>query len=966
MVVYEAGDGTDPVEVKLSGQYWFNPPPSGQPMTPGLPMTLVQTSDPLSATCFSLAPGEARIFIAKWNLLADEGLGRMPGSATVQRVEFTAVVDEGENGLSAVSARRVSPSSELPMAPLPLDTLPFVTFRERLEFLSRDPDTGAIESRSPERVWASSDALNETRDLFFSFKREGGGGEKRLGLDQQFRADPIDPLPAHLDVDDDIQAVMPTDFDPERPDCLATVKGDLTYLKWDRTSGLPDLPQNLGRVQEVGVGSKRPADAARSFQLNDDLEGWLYWVYGYRSTEEKLDLGLTLVTARGADPSAQGTIKEVRTLVSGLRQDPGEPQLVAAHLKGDRGSLQLVFAVGPADGLSFRLVETTEGAQGLQVSNVTNLPGPGAITEGSVRRWFLRPWHDGAPNATSLVLVREVADDEATTAQKPIKQIRSDLLEFDAAAGSWGWRVLPEARFDLSTAPLPGASSSQRHLRLHAVHSDDLDAGLGAPGSDLTLVTNDTKFSVWVLSNGAATTPQWRRVLHADFDTPALRSTRFLDINGDHLLDFVTRDDNGLWEYYSSSLSGVAGSITALAGSADRPELFDLNGDDLWDLIAGTEVFVQQETGLVRSRKSEAIEEAAEGLQVTKALVEQVFIEEGRVHLVLWGPRGGTVVPVAAPPSDPAQDPEGEGFVIENERRVNFPEVPSGTLQEVWPWASSAIESTPASKDLIGLNNAGQLWHWKAAEMSFGLPEQANPDSQHLLEPSAGLALVRRGNLAPDEDRVRNRLAQDVVGVKQGGRGLVVFTAPDLRPEVLDDHALSLAPGELVVKIAAASLTEDRTDDLVLLIQRTSMIQGTSRLGVTYRLCAFEQQSTPAASQEAPEPFFTSAKERALWKLFAGENAEVRGFGFDYRAVANSEGFLLFEGDDPPTGVFFRRRVDGLQGTSFVRSPIVVSRKGAAFNFVMTDTDRDGQADVVGADDQMTVRVVDRGDRAGT
>ncbi|MEM7199351.1 MAG: hypothetical protein AAF628_03740 [Planctomycetota bacterium] len=940
------GSGSGEVEVVLSGRYWFDATQAGRPMT------FVQTTDPQSATRLRLDPGEVRVIFPVWDVLADEGLGRAPTGAAVQRIELTATATPTGNGSpwTLVSERRVDSTSRA-MPPLPLDTLPFVSFREPLSFLSRDPATGAIESRSVERVWSSSESSNETRDVFFSFFGSITQ-ETRLGLDQQFKADPFDPLPAHQDFGTDgIQAVIPTDFNPERPDCLATPRGALTYVEWDPDTGSPVVEQSFGAVHAL-PGAKTPGAPAAFFQLGEDpvsaLRGWLYWVYAYDAGSGELNVALTLMSARGADALTRGANVD-RTLLTGLSQEPAAPQLVAAHMKGDGQTFQLVFGVRTASGLEkLRLVEVSDGGtQGLLVSAVADLPDPVAIAGESVRGWHLRPWDDGTSGRTSLLLVREVADQQAPMVTKPIKWIQSDLLEFDVGAGAWAWRALPDWRFDITTAPLPGASASQRHLGLHAVHTDDLDAGLGHPGSDLTLVTNDTKFSVWVLSGGAGMTPEWRRALHIEFETVALRKTQFLDINGDQLLDFVTQDLNKQWEYYSSSLSGVAGSITALAGSGDRPELFDLNDDDLWDLIAGTELFLQEETGFVRSRKSETLAMVAAAVQPTKALVEQVFLEEGRIHLVLWGSRKGTVIPVGLSPADP------EGFFIEGERAVEFAEVATGVLLEVWPWTKTAIQGAPAAKDLIGITDAGELWHWAAAGESFEPPQRADPGS---LDPRAGLALVRRGELPPDADRVRNVLPQDVIGARRDGRGVVVFAAPDLEPS---EFPVRLTSDERIVKVAAASLTEDRTDDLVLLIERNSPA------GVTYRLCAYEQQPSAAAGQLNPEPFFASAKERALWKVFAGPDAQVDGFGFDYRVTSDSEGFFLYESpsQERPNGVFFRRRLDGVDGTSFVRSPIV-SRKGAAFNFVMTDTDRDGQAEVIATDDQMAVGVVDRGSRS--
>jgi len=642
-------------------------------------------------------------------------------------------------------------------------------------------------------------------------------------------------------------------------------------------------------------------------------------------------------------------------------QPPGtyalsSPRVVAGDFDGDAASVEVVFGTAGCEfgsGLfhMFRF-ELDAGGQVL-VSMPVPLPAPPVVSaaSGTMEEWQLETWYDDAVARPALLVARSFDAGGRHT-------IHTHVLRQEGAGGFGGnqWTEL---------APPPPATPAG----LFAAYTLDLDAALanGRRGSDLLLLTQTSTpvqgstletltLDAWLSATRADGSQVWRRVMK-DVAAPVDRSgspgrietARLVDVNGDQHPDLLVREElrrdddlNALqdptWRYFSSAFSGVAGGLTSLPETAGgfaygcrRPTLLDADGDGLFDIATAGALHLGKADGEYERTSLPGFPGTRQSSFVAQAILDPAgAVVAGRaLDLLVFDP------------TDAVHD-----VVVELKRNgprnvVLARSIPchfgAGIPRSVVPWQATRAG---AAKDLAVLLDTSGMHKVRRARYDGNAFELLPGDLSEIeVEPSVGLAVLRREPLLPGERALANARRQDLVArAKLDSSQLLVF-------QVVDDDVVRVtpvrAPGP-VIGLGAASVSGDALEDLVLLFA--------DQAGMEFTVTAWVQH--PDATRGIVQPdaevnllHFASPFERQGVK----QAARVRGFHFDATTVGGAEGVLVLTEDGGQRSEirFVQPFLEGGHlSARMVRSPLL----GAIVDpleLTSIDSDGDGQADTV-------------------
>ncbi|MFK7740379.1 MAG: hypothetical protein AB8H80_08640 [Planctomycetota bacterium] len=917
-------------------------------------ITRVESDDPRTAETFTLAPLERRAQYVIWNVVADEGLGLPVISDGANNPALDVVVDVVVSVLGAGN----SPLAGLPLedeataGPTRLSTLPFVDFTDNLLPLAR-------------RFWSSgNDITQQTRDIFFT---QGGAStqETRLGLNQRFEPKQIVPAPDIFDwfpqFTNGVFDIVPTDVDPNRPDCLVWINNEFNYVTWSEANGAEPLPigtsnttLNARGATPLGFTLGTGADArsvAVFFTWSEQTLGTAPNLF------KRIDIQLTRVIRDGVGWSViDGPVETFE--IAGT--PPVNIRPVGGDFDGDPDTYELVFGTQGTElatvarpGLlhmwSFGLDGNGDVTQGLP-QPLPPLPPPAAGTPDLIDPWLMESWRPIGNARAGLVVVRQ-----RTGGSRSLIDVL-ELSQVPTGGFTSAWSLVSD---DLDSEVFDILGS-----KLEKIFTADIDGNsAGIVGSDLMLVLagDDSPTTrvgdVWIYARRASGPPVWRRIIDnlraRDPNTLEIiagegevdgSNWQLVDVNGDRLLDLVTAEapgPNGLqqaerhYNYRASALAGVAGKLDGVLPSAGAPTalpgLIDGNGDGSTDIVSDGRLHVSNPNGSY----TPVVVGLTAGPQV-RYQVERLFYNSPAdvIEVVATDPSPGGqnrisritgVGPSAggSPSIVPLSDFD-LGGPVQILRVLTGPDSAARTVRDLV--GLQAANGAPAASLVRGRIDAGtgavtaeSLWNGEA-----------------LL--SAGMALLRRGELPPIVDLQRNRLSQDVVVVDAANPGrVVVFDASNGYQSTFVD----MPANQQIVRIAGSAVGDDARDDLIVLT-----VEDLGAGNRAYRLLVFEQDA--ATGSVVGVPSLEYAKFAAPYAASA-----IRAFEFDRGARTLANGFLLIDDEassDRSEIRLIRPVADGVSlSARLVVSP-VAEGVDADIDAVVLDANADGQIEVVAGD----------------
>jgi hypothetical protein len=895
---------TRAMRVRLQGRYEID--------NTTFPCTPVLDGDPQTDAEFDLAPLERRRQFVVWNVAFDEGLGnRLVNDPPYSTPRLCQV--------SVEAVRIASPGSALAGAPLrasasagptQLSTNPFVDFRENLL-----ADVG--------RTWSAGDEQTQaTRDLFFTrFPTSGGGAqETTLGLDQQFEPLQITPPPPVFDflaatppVNNGVYDLVPTDFDPDAPDCLVWIDGSFRYVRWPNSAGavveqLGPVGAALGRrgrdpiTFTIGSGSAQQKVAV-FHTWDEQVSGGNKTVQVRLTAVARNSLGGFAITTGPVDTFfLNGTPAVNISAVGGdFDGDPATHELVLGTSGTER-------ATAPLPGLLHRWTFSLSGAQ-LVISAPAPLatmpPATGDATR-NISAWLMTGWRDEAGSRDGLVVVRQL--DGTPTLNR---ELDVWVLRQNAGGGlQTSWSLLTS---ELSARPVgQGGFPELGITSLRRVFAEDLDGNVdGIGGSDLLLVferresaTNQVFADVWLYARRAARPAQWRRIVKdlVVLDPVTLQpysqfggqvdaeAFQLVDVNGDRLLDLLTAERRLLppvppaqpqpardahCNYLASSLSGVAGKLRNLGAEAGLPErrsvlpgLLDADGDGNTDVVTGGLLLLGSPDGTYTQARSLVAGPLA------RHRVERLFLD---------APADSMEV-IVGDESINAQNRVyrlggmGAGVTsLSVTTLFDYSLGGSGDLREVRTLTAPDTGARRV-KDLVGLVGGPATSSLRRGRVEGGTTLLSASMWSGQVATAAGLALVRRSAIPLGSTAGTEAEVQDVVvaDAQNPGRVVIFESHNAYQPRTFD------FAGENVVRIAEGSIGSDSLEDLCVLTEQNGI----------YRVRCLQQSADPSFGIGQPAAQLELAR---FQRPFA--SSAIRSLQFDRGARAFAQGFLLVDDD---------------------------------------------------------------------
>ncbi len=964
-----------PAELRLRGEYRI-------PGENWLPMTLADTGRPETRDRLLLGPGQAEPRTLLWNAVVDVGLGHTlePPFTTANCRVLAEIVDLDASGQPVTVGAPVtgqSPSSNS----VGLNTNPFTTYREDLL-----PDAFSVAS-------AGVDGGGRTRDLFFSRFDYTGRRERFLHVDQSFEPVQIPGLqPTTLTMGGGILQILPTDYGPG-PDCIVDMAGPFVHVQWPEAGNAPATVTPIaaggfGRGQRGGKAQPisflvGPNPATLFFRNDDDVpclppapcpvgprNSTIHFNVLIRDLQVPLGTPGDFVV-----PTAQLAYTH-NVVGSGL----GDFGVERIELDGDPATVEVVVGQRGMEGGGppgndrrwlhlYRLRPQGGTDLTIQESPLPLPPEPLPIRglPAVVDQVWLERWQEvvGGVATDGIVLVRALR----TTGAVEVFDSHV-LLPRNGDFLGQTWRALPT--LERSLVVTPGHS-----YKLKDVLVADLDGPLGGdPTTDLVfLFRTDASpsyrpnvLSPWLLANRNGVPGAWRPLFRDA--APTLPNTwRFntaflVDVNGDQLLDLVVKeevvevggvqpDPYGRFVYFPSSLTGAAGSLGEMAGSAGQrpcalPAVLDVDGDGFLDLVSGgllhrgqpNGAYVQDIGGF--SGGSSSYFHAEQVLDPQRSAAER-----GELDVLIWDPANPlrNSLDVIANPGTPLRAVSQRLPLLFGPRAVR--------------WARPILTG-PAlgpSRDVVAVADDGGLpkpWLLRFRGRDF-VADPAPLLARRVL-PQA--ALVRRGPLPAGRSDQDNRLPQDlVVAPDDGGAGHYVVFRHDQALAATVVTLPELRAGERVVSLCAASVSQhpDEVDPTGASAALEDLLLCTKE-NDTVRVWAVPQSATGGV--HAPRP-------AALLLQFVSPLTTVRGLQFDPGAPALAQGVLLLDQSQGGGSVGEARFLlpghdgRGRLGARMIRSTLPTAI-GDALALVVTDSDRDGLVEVVGGSSQPRVLKIDR------
>jgi hypothetical protein len=996
-----------PMRVRVSGDYYLADFAAEQPPVPSRPMTLFVSGAADAALEFDLAPGVTAKRFVVWNVIADEGLGcAVPASGSLGinnplKVADVFVIAEALAPTTSATGRPLR-TRQLAPNTTTLCTLPFVEFRTNLVTSAERVYSAGIESTAA------------TRDLFYTVVPAtlsplpplgSGAQDYLLGLNQQFEPIQITPEPQLFDVrpssgspGSGVFELVPTDFQAgsgglSQPDCIFWRDTSYFTAVWP-TNG---QPPTIEPIASVSANLPVRSSVGQSFVLND-ANGSVFVAVFYTHTQptvvpQDLQLQLNVLSRRRnlagswvgdwavtqgpgvvtfqlpATPSGAAVPVNLDAEFGEFDGNPATKEIVFACVGSE-------FATGLRRGLMDMFVFGLDGAGAIVVSNPIALPSVTiANTASTVEEFRLVPWRTAAGGVDGIAYLRQLNNTTPPQTRLYDVHVLRGSGSGSLASGAWTF----ETRIDSAN----GYEINNSTQQILDVYSTDLDSAAGGiGGSDLLLAVNynrgavgidsSKRMDVWHYANRSDGRREWRRVLgdvRAQLPSGTtlsagngrIEASGLVDVNGDRFPDFLSgEEDNTLlgnvperarfWNYFSSSLAGVAGGLKSLplSGqpgqvSASRlPGTLDANFDGQLDLVAGDRLYLGSAIGRYTTTSATGF---------LSGITSYHRVEK------IYGATGADAVDVLVydGATSNSRIVRVTGFASVAQPQLGV--IPLATnLGFASPLLSAVALAAPDSgardaKDVLGLTAGGAVLrrrldggNWTAFPVAGGFSALA----------SAGLAVIRRGGLTATNLRLeRNDLVQDFAVVRgdDANKVLVWESHNGYQP-----RSIALPAGESAVRIAAASATADTYEDLLVL---TVLGSGSSAV---WRVRTIAQNPDPLVGLGGGAPTLEFLR---FGQPYA--QAALRSFAYDQATASLAEGFLLFddEGSVPGTSRsearFVRASVDpgNVLGIKLTRSPIGDAVDNT-LDAVIADTDADGFSEVVGGQWTVGVRRVAR------
>jgi hypothetical protein len=896
---------TRAMRVRLQGRYTID--------NATFPCTPVLDGDPQTDAEFDLAPLERRRQFVVWNVAFDEGLGnRLVNDPPYSTPRLCQVSVEAVRIASPGAALAGAPlRASAPAGPTQLSTNPFVDFRENL-------------LAQVGRTWSAGDEQTQaTRDLFFTQFPTSGSGvqETTLGLNQQFEPLQITPPPPVYDflaatppVNNGVYDLVPTDFDPDAPDCLVWIDGSFRYVRWPNSAGA--VVQQLGPVgPALGRRGRDPITfTLGSGSAQQKVAVFHTWdeqvVGGNKTVQVRLTAvarnslgGFAIITRPVVDTFfLNGTpAVNISTVGGDFDGDPSTHELVLGTLGTERATV-------PLPGLLHRWTFSLSGAQ-LVISAPAPLatmpPTTGDATR-NVSAWLMAGWRDETGSRDGLVVVRQL-DGTATLN----RELDVWVLRQNAGGGlQTSWSLLTS---ELSARPVSQGGFPELGITsLRRVFAEDLDGNVGGiGGSDLLLVferresaTNQEFADVWLYARRAARPAQWRRIikdlvvldpvnlqpylpLGGQVDAEAFQ---LVDVNGDRLLDLLTAEQRLLppvppalpqpardahYNYLASSLSGVAGKLRNLGTEAGLPErrsvlpgLLDADGDGNTDVVTGGLLLLGSPDGSYTQARSLVAGPLA------RHRVERLFLDAP----------ANSIEVIVGDESINAQNRVyslgGMGAGVSGlsvTTLFDYSLGGSGDLREVRT-LTAPDTGTRRVKDLVGLVGNPVIASLRRGRVEGGTTVVNAPMWGGQVATAAGMALVRRTAIPLGSTTATEAEVQDVVvaDAQTPGRVVIFESHNAYQPRSFD------FAGENVVRIAEGSIGGDSLEDLCVLTEQNGI----------YRVRCLQQSADPSRGIGQPAAQLELAR---FQRPFA--SSAIRSLQFDRGARSFAQGFLLVDDD---------------------------------------------------------------------
>lgn len=928
------------IQVRVDGRYTIG--------ADQFAITPFESGDPRSDVVFTLAPLERQRHYLVWNTVADEGLGSTPQVDTggnpsrVANVDVTATLISA--GTQTLSGGPLSSSAIAGFTTL--STSPFVSFPDNILPLAR-------------RIWSSGDQVTQkTRDLFYT---NGGtvnpAQEFSLGLDQQFEPKQIVPAPPVFEFSESngIYDIVPTDFDPDVPDCLVWINNKFYYVTYPNGSGA--VTQFLGSSTPLAARGGFPT----SFKLGSGADERQVAVF-YTLTEQTVggnkivDVRLTIVSR---DSALAWTVTDGpvdRFNIAGT--PPVNVQTVGGNFDSDASTYELVLGTqGTEQAVAGQPGLLHMWSYGLDVSGVTQtapielpkVPAPTLNPGQTFDPWLMTEWQAPGQSLPGLAVVRELSNPRGFDVWSLSQETNGGF--------ALSWSLVTDDLVDGSPAGFDVAGTN-----LQRIFAKDLDGSSGGiAGSDLLLVLtedpnpNERLADVWLYAARGNGPSVWRRIIDdmKVSDASTLEEIvgemdggkwQLVDVNGDRLLDLVTCEapfPNGLtqaerqFNYRASSLSGVAGKIGSVGSSAGAtafssvlPGLLDANKDGYTDIISGSRLHLANLDGSY----SQNVGGFAGGAQ-SRYQVERMWLgqPEDVLEVIVSDP--------ASPTSSQNRIDRISGLGSETYTVVPLLNYDLGGEVQHMRALMAPDSATRQVKDLVAIVGNGAAGTLRRGIVDANLltvtPATMWNGNARI---SAGMALMRRGDLPTVLDAPMNLVVQDVVVVDNDNPGRLVVCRSDsaYAPSFVD-----LPAGQQALKIAEGSASNDFREDVCVLT--TEALAGGE---VVYRLICVEQASTGGIA--------TGATQHELARFVAPFSVSaVRSLQFDRSTRTLASGFLLL--DDDGTGERSEVRLlrpiadQGGLAARIVLSPLNQSAD-LDVDVIVLDANQDGQIEVIGGD----------------
>jgi len=929
------------VRIGFKGTYRINN--TGDPLA----VTFARTAEAGTRLEIELAAGEVRPHYLIWNVLADEGLGlRVTQSMPqVARVLVKAEVATMA-GITPVASERESNGTTL-------NTPPFVGFPETLfDDIARVSSAG----KSPR--------TQRTRDVFYTTRSPLGPQEYVIAVDQRF-APVVRPGLAPFDFrqagrSNGMTSVYPTDLLADRPDCIGQFADNqfpFYYVAWNRDNAPPDVtliePRDRLGGGDVVAGGVKGAE----FTVAADgrmLPGVVFLNRDALTATDEARIYLKSIVFFGYDQNQQPVFRPNTT--TDMRVMPRNPDgsamplgyhIVSGDFDGDENTTEMVLgnvgverATPAAPGWFdvFRVEADPMGPVGtVRLVAVTPNPLP-AVPAGPGRDLAIDPWsliawpNPTQPGRPGLLLARTFRNGPSRNDARLLHTF--DVLEQHPSGGFAGsaWRSLGT----LTDAAALGKG-------LEAVFAVDLDGAIddkipAAKTPELLAAFKKTrtatmgdrdKIDLRLLVNRRGTWG-WRTVFEdlepatTDDDKFQASSTQLVDLNGDDFLDLVFQEYRSMtstldseFVYYSSALTGVAGGLANLnsVSGSRRPAVADLDGDGYADIVSRGLVHRGLATGEFPDRIGGFEGSFDAAYQVDRIL--RLGSDRGRERdlVVHDAQTNRAAVQTVLVTKDGVRNLINPGDV------VRLTVQPPGTIRDLRSFLPRGRTGVADAKDLaVTVSTGAEIQLYRGALVSGSFV--ATPWLTGL-GPAAEVTTVRKGPLASaPRDPSLSTLPEDVlVGLVDTNQVRVLRSDRDYAVESLT------VPAGIVVQVAAASVTEDDLEDLLVLTDEAGVL----------RLWCVPQQGTGGYGQPSDA--------RLLLQFSDAPRADFRGLTFDRGTATLANGIVVFQ--DVVRFVLPRREQELPQPfrAAMIRSTLVDPVR-APLGLLMLDTDADAQAEV--------------------